>query len=393
MEWIPPLLSVFGFSTLLSLTLVPVMKTLAFRFDVLDHPGYHKTHENVHPLLGGGAIYGTFMSLILCGVVLLAAANLGWLAAFPALQRTLSSQTPLFAAAWPRLAGLVLGGTFMFLLGLMDDLRGVGFSYKLKFLGQIVAAILVIASGIRLEFLPHPTLNVVVTLLWIVGITNAFNLLDNMDGLSSGVAVIAALILSVLTIRQGQYFSALLLLALAGSMLGFLRYNFNPSSIFMGDAGSLFIGFTLAVLTVSNSYVTTSSVSKLPVVVPVLVLGVPLFDTFSVMVIRCRQRRPLFVGDNCHFSHRLVKLGMSVRQAVGFIYLVSVCIGLSAILIPELSVIESGIVLLQEGLIFGLITLLMIKGDRLRLLHHALEQDLENIRAVNSSNGKAVAQK
>jgi UDP-GlcNAc:undecaprenyl-phosphate GlcNAc-1-phosphate transferase len=156
----------------------------------------------------------------------------------------------------------------------------------------------------------------------------------------------------------------------------------------MGDAGSLFIGYMLAALTISSSYVTTRSASKLPVVVPILVLGVPLFDTFSVMVIRWKERRPLFVGDNCHFSHRLVKLGMSTRQAVIFIYLVTLCVGMSAILIPELHLFESILVLIQEGLIFGLITLLMMKGNRLQLLHHSLKRDLEVLRSVSGENGK-----
>jgi UDP-GlcNAc:undecaprenyl-phosphate GlcNAc-1-phosphate transferase len=209
-----------------------------------------------------------------------------------------------------------------------------------------------------------------------------------MDGLSGGVALVISIILGILTIQQEQYFSALLLLTLAGSLIGFLRYNFSPSSIFMGDAGSLFIGYTLAALTVSNSYITTRSVSQLPIVVPILVLGVPLFDTFSVMIIRWKEHRPLFVGDNSHFSHRLVELGMSVRQAVIFIYLVTLCVGVSAILIPELNILGSIIVLMQEALVFGLITLLMIKGKHLHLLHRTVKQELENIQTMNGEKEK-----
>jgi UDP-GlcNAc:undecaprenyl-phosphate GlcNAc-1-phosphate transferase len=211
-----------------------------------------------------------------------------------------------------------------------------------------------------------------------------------MDGLCGGIALISSVILGVLTIQQGQYFSALLFLTLAGSLLGFLRYNFNPSSIFMGDAGALFIGYILAALTVSNSYITTRSVSQLPVVVPVLVLGVPLFDTFSVMVIRWKEGRSFFVGDNSHFSHRLVELGMSTKQAVTFIYLVTICIGVSAILIPELNLFGSVIVLIQEGLVFALITLLMIKGKHLKRLHHAVSLDLEHLRTLHKNNGQAL---
>ncbi len=391
MEWFA-LTSMFVGSTILSSLLVPLMVKLAFRYDVLDHPGYHKTHHNVYPLLGGGAIYTTFMTVILAGVALLGVVKFGWLANFPKLEHHLLVQFPVFMKVFPKLLGLLLGGSLVFILGLMDDIRGVGFSYKIKFVVQALAAGILVAGGIRLEFLPHPVLNMMVTMLWLIGITNSFNLLDNMDGLSSGVATIISLILGVLTIQQGQYFSALIFLALAGSALGFLFYNFHPSKIFMGDAGSLFLGFILAALTVSNSYVTTRSISQLPVVVPILVLGVPLFDTFSVMVIRWKEKRSLFVGDNSHFSHRLVKLGLSIRQAVVFIYLVTLCIGISAILIPELNLFESLIVLLQEGLIFVLISLLMIKGDRLRLLHQSLKQDMEKVRAVGNGNGKVVVE-
>ncbi len=310
----------------------------------------------------------------------------GILTSFPQFQSYLNRQYPVFLKVLPQLTGFLVGSTCIFVLGLVDDVRGVGFSYKWKFAVQILAAAILVGSGVRLEFLPHPALNILVTMLWVVGITNAFNLLDNMDGLSSGVALISALILAILTISQGQIFSALILLALAGSILGFLRYNFHPSKIFMGDAGSLFLGFTLAALTVSNSYVTPQSATKLPVVVPVLVLGVPLFDTFSVIVIRWKEKRPLFVGDTSHFSHRLVKLGMSIRQAVLFIYLVSICIGISAILIPELSLFQSLLVLLQEGLVFGIITLLMIKGNHWQKMHHSLKQDLEQLRLMDTHN-------
>ena len=386
-------LSLFGvllWAAGLSWFLVPLMRRLAFRLDIVDHPGHHKTHTDVHPLLGGGAILGSFLCVVVSGIVLLVGMKLGWFSIFPGLQQELIHQFPVFVAALPRLVGLLVGAVLMFFLGLTDDIRGVGFSYKIKFAVQILAAAILVFSGTRLEFLPFEPLNILVTMLWIVGITNALNLLDNMDGLSSGVALIIAGILGVLTIQQGQYFSALLLLALAGSIAGFLRHNFNPSSIFMGDAGSLFLGFMLSALTVSTSYATTRSVSQLPIVVPVLVLGVPLFDTFSVMFIRWQEKRPLFVGDKCHFSHRLVELGMSVRQAVTFIYLVTICVGVSAILIPELNLFGSIIVLIQEALVFALITLLMIKGKHLKRLHHSVTQDLEKMKTLHKGNGHAL---
>jgi UDP-GlcNAc:undecaprenyl-phosphate GlcNAc-1-phosphate transferase len=390
MDWIS-LVAVFASATLLSFLLIPLMKRLAFRYDILDHPGHHKTHAEARPYLGGGAIFGSFMAVVLTGILIMVLLRSGMRTPFfPGLQKYLFNQIPIFISALPRFLWLLAGGTLMFVLGLIDDMRGVGFSYKIKFAGQALAAALVVFSGIRIDFLPYESLNILVTMLWIIGITNSFNLLDNMDGLCGGIALISSVILGVLTIQQGQYFSALLFLTLAGSLLGFLRYNFNPSSIFMGDAGALFIGYMLAVLTVSNSYITTRSVSQLPVVVPVLVLGVPLFDTFSVMVIRWKEGRSFFVGDNSHFSHRLVELGMSTKQAVTFIYLVTICVGVSAILIPELHLFGSVIVLIQEGLVFALITLLMIKGKHLKHLHHAVSLDLEHLRTLHKNNGQAL---
>jgi len=386
------LVMVFVSATVLSFLLIPFMKHLAFRYDILDHPGYHKTHAEARPYLGGGAIFGTFMLVILVGILFMELLQAGIrIPFFPELQKNLFNQIPIFTSALPRFLWLLAGGTLMFVLGLIDDMRGVGFSFKIKFVGQGIAAALIVFNGIRIDFLPYEFLNILVTMLWIIGITNAFNFLDNMDGLSGGIALISSIILGILTIQQGQYFSALLFLTLAGSLIGFLRYNFNPSSIFMGDAGALFIGYMLAALTVSNSYITTRSVSQLPVVVPVLVLGVPLFDTFSVMVIRWKEGRSFFVGDNSHFSHRLVELGMSTKQAVIFIYLVTVCVGVSAILIPELNLFGSIVVLIQEGLVFALITLLMLKGKHLKRLHHAVSQDLEHMRALHKSNGQVLS--
>ncbi len=159
------------------------------------------------------------MLVILVGFIVLILGAGGRFSQFPS-QKSLMSQWPVALAALPRLAGLLLGATLMFVLGLFDDIRGVGFSYKLKFMVQIFAAGLVVISGTRLDFLLHPALNIFVTTLWIVGITNSFNLLDNMDGLSSGVAGIIAMILGILTIQQGQYFSALILLALAVRSIG-----------------------------------------------------------------------------------------------------------------------------------------------------------------------------
>jgi len=252
----------------------------------------------------------------------------------------------------------------MVILGFIDDRRGVGFSYRIKFLIQIGAALVLVVAGIRTEFMPAPILNAAVTIAWVVSITNAFNLLDNMDGLSSGAAVVAATVFFVIAAAQGQMFSAMILVVFAGAVLGFLLYNFHPAKIFMGDTGSLFLGYVLASLTITSSYVVPQSVNLLPVISPLLILSLPIFDTLSVMFIRWREGRPLFIGDRRHFSHRLVDLGMSQRGAVVFIYLVALSIGVAAALLPYLPLWGQILVLLQTVAIYSMITILMSVAKR-----------------------------
>ena len=214
-------------------------------------------------------------------------------------------------------------------------------------------------GGVRTQFMPGQVLDYIVTAVWIVAIANAFNLLDNMDGLSSGVAAIVSGLLAVIVFRQGQLFTAFIFVALAGSLLGFLPYNWYPSKIFMGDAGSLFVGYMLGTLTIVSSYITRESPTSIPVIIPLLILSVPIYDTLSVVYIRWREHRPLFVGDKRHFSHRLVALGMRQTQAVFFIYVVTLTVGVAAILLPGARPWESWVLLSQAILILSIITFLM----------------------------------
>jgi UDP-GlcNAc:undecaprenyl-phosphate GlcNAc-1-phosphate transferase len=200
--------------------------------------------------------------------------------------------------------------------------------------------------------------------MWIVLITNSFNLLDNMDGLSSGVAAISAIIFLSVAAYQGQFFIALILSIFIGSVLGFLRYNYNPSTIFMGDAGSLFLGYILSTLTISASYVTPESSSLLPALMPVIILSIPLFDTISVIIIRVKEHRPIYVGDKRHLSHRLVDMGFSPRSAVNTIYLLTFAVGLAAFLLPYLSIRLSILVFIQVIIILIIISILMFVGKR-----------------------------
>jgi len=292
-----------------SLLFTPLLRGLAFRLGFVDHPTARKIHREPVALLGGVAIYGSFAAALL----------------FKA------------AAAGP-LLGILLGAAFLMLVGIVDDARGM--NPWVKLLAQTAAASVAVAFGIQTTFLGVPYLNVPFTLLWIVGITNAFNLLDNMDGLAVGVATISASAFAILASRYSdlgpeQAATAMAGAALAGSCLGFLRYNFLRASIFMGDAGSLVLGFTLGSLAALGSW--RSPMVATSILIPVLVLAYPIFDTTLVTLLRLREGRPVFQGGKDHSSHRLVSLGLGQTEAVLLIYLFSICHALTAALVTSVT--------------------------------------------------------
>ena len=361
MRWLLYLI-VFVETALLSWLLVPWIIRVAKRWGIVDKPGDRKVHRDTKPLLGGIAIFISFISVIVVNLIgYVTLFQKGWIQSnLPPL----SSFHSNLISAWPQLTIILAGGLGIHLLGLVDDILKGKLTYKSKFPIQVMIVLAVALLGIRVEFMPGHVLDVLVTSIWIVGMTNSFNLLDNMDGLTAGVAIISAGILFILAVMQGQVFFALLLAGLAGSCLGFLYYNFNPSKLFMGDSGSLFIGYMFGTLTATGSYVVESSQTMLPILIPVLVLSIPLYDTFSVMFIRWREKRPLFIGDKRHFSHRLVELGLSQRQSVVLIYLLGLCVGLVALLLPYTPVTAGWIIIFQAILIYVVITLLILMGKK-----------------------------
>jgi UDP-GlcNAc:undecaprenyl-phosphate GlcNAc-1-phosphate transferase len=236
-----------------------------------------------------------------------------------------------------QLIGIMLGGAFVSLLGALDDRWGM--SPLVKLIGQFLAAGIVIATGLTVQLFPVVWINLGLTAFWIVGITNAFNLLDNMDGLSSGVAAIAAAFFTLLGALSDQYYVSALSAAVLGATLGFLIYNFNPASIFMGDSGSLFIGFVLAAIGIKLRF--PANVNFVTWMAPVLVLGVPLFDTALVVVSRLRRGlNPLTTPGQDHTSHRLVAAGFTTREAVMLHYLAGGAFGVLAIFVTQASVFE-----------------------------------------------------
>lgn len=333
------------------------MKKIANRYGILDHPGERKMHQSPIPRLGGAAVFLSFILVVVASLLL----GLNW-DRVPVMQRMFPSiSTRMFriSGVLGELGAILVGGVIIFAIGIIDDRAPKGLGYRSKFLVQFATAGALVGFGIHTVFSPSNFLNGLITLIWIVGITNAFNLLDNMNGLSAGVALIAAVIFSIIAIGQGQFFIQSVLMVFIGSLLGFLPYNFPRASIFLGDSGSLFIGYILGCLTVVESYITPESATLIPVILPLLVLAVPILDTSTVLIIRLKHRLPLFKGDKRHLSHCLVKMGMSPTQAVMTLYLFTLIIGINTLLLNATDLTGNIIILSQAGLILVLILLLL----------------------------------
>ncbi|MFH1942610.1 MAG: MraY family glycosyltransferase [bacterium] len=353
----------FGITFCISMCLTPLSIRFARRLDIQDHPGKRKIHTNATPLLGGLAIYISFIAAVGGGLIFL---QLFGKSGFVIEHfHLLYKQLPRLHSVLPKLVYILGGATLISIVGLIDDIKkGVEFSAKIKLVFQILAAIIAVYGGVRTSFLPTDWLNILISIVWIVGICNAFNFLDNMDGLSCGIAGIIGVFFFAVSASQGQFFSALIFLVMSGSVFGFLRYNIAPARIFMGDTGSLFIGYLFGTLAITTSYVIPESSSLVPIVFPIVVLSVPLYDTFSVMIIRILQHKPIYRGDKQHLSHRLVDVGMSQSQAVVLIYLICICVGIGATFLPTASFIGSLAILAQTMLIYIVVTWLLNSNKR-----------------------------
>jgi len=311
------ILLIFTGGLVLAISATPVARWLAPRVGVVDQPNARKVHTRPMPRLGGAAILIAFMlALVLF-------------------------ENPF---NFQQLAGILIGASLVSFLGIWDDRWGL--RPILKLVGQILSALILVAAGVHTElFYRWPALDVTLTVFWVVGITNAFNLLDNMDGLSGGVGAVAAVFFTLLAAmsRPPQVLVAALSAAMFGVCLGFLVYNFNPATIFMGDAGAMFIGYTLAAIGIKLRF--PGNVTFVTWMIPVLVLGVPIFDTTLVFISRLRRRRnPLTTPGKDHTSHRLVAMGHTQREAVLILYLIGGAVGVVAMFITQANVFESYIV-------------------------------------------------
>jgi UDP-GlcNAc:undecaprenyl-phosphate GlcNAc-1-phosphate transferase len=301
----------------LALILTPIVRHLAQRWKVVAKPKTDRWHKKPTAMLGGVAM---FLSVALVIAIYL-------LFVPPRADELLNHDRDYL---W-----VVLGASaFLFAVGLVDDLYHAK-PYQ-KLIGQVMGAAFVIYYGLSLPWTGSATVNIVITIFWLIGITNAINLLDNMDGLSAGIAAIASVFLAVSFLASAQPTEALMLMVFAAALIGFLVYNSNPASIFMGDCGSMFIGFFLASTSLMSAAQGGRSRSFLPVLaVPILILFIPIFDTVLVTVLRKLSGRSVRVGGRDHASHRLVALGMSERRAVWMLYGFAGLSGLLALLVRE----------------------------------------------------------
>lgn len=332
-------LIIFLTSLLLSYFLTPLVAFIARRLNAIDLPGKDKLHKKTTPRMGGLAIFTAYaVSIIFCNCYDSAAII------------------------------ILLGGFLILTIGILDDIWRVSAIYKLAFIFLIT--IMLSSQGVALGmFHKLPIISFFFTLLWIGGVTSAFNAVDNMDGLATGLAFIAATTFFVIAIRTSQWAMASLSVALMGSTLGFLRHNFNPARIFMGDSGSLFLGFTLASLGIMGEW------SNNPVkasIIPILILGVPIFDLMYIIIRRWMDGVTAGITEAItfcakdHFSHRLVYLGLSQKMAVLFIYLIGACVSIGAIVLQNAAKSDAVLLLLQFILIFVTILIIISLTRRLK---------------------------
>jgi len=308
----------FLFSAVVVIWTTPVIKTIGIKSGRVDRPDGRKVHQRPMVRLGGVSIFaGTLIALLV----------VWWSGGFGILPTQ---------KEW-EVGGVILGGLAFFLIGLADDLFNL--SPFVRLLMQVVVSGLVWWMGVRIEFLSVPTgglvdivdwLSLPITVVWLVGMANAINWIDGLDGLAAGVSGIAAVVMLIVALFMHQSAAALIAAALAGGALGFLRYNFNPAQIFMGDGGAYFIGFTLAgvgVIGLVKSTVVTA------VLLPYLILAVPILDMSAVILVRLRHGKSPFVADKRHLHHRLLRAGLSHRSAVLFIYSLALWVGSLALAI------------------------------------------------------------
>lgn len=349
-------------SLLTSGLLCALVRLWAPRFGLVDHPGGRKAHRAPTPLGGGVAIWLTVVAALVMGTLLLLFGR-----------SLLPPEVSIYASGlWERgsvLAGIMLLSTAIMIMGLIDDRFGL--DWRLRLAVQFALAAAAVACGVRVTLFltgPGTWLTGILTVIWIVGLTNAFNFLDNMDGLAAGVGLVASLIFAGAQVAVQSLFVPAVLLIVVGALAGFLIHNRYPARLFMGDAGSNFLGFLLGCLTVAGTY-TRPGYSPYSVLTPLLVMAVPLYDSFSVVLIRLREGRSPFQADRRHFSHRLVERGLTPPKAVWTIYLVTLACGLGALSLHNADALGAWVVVAQTFCLLGVVAVLEVSSPRPEQAH------------------------
>ena len=297
-----------------SLASTPFVKVLAYKIGAIDVPkDARRVHDHPIPRLGGLAIFYGFLISILC-----------------------------FATVDTQLKGIIIGCLIIVAVGIVDDVKQLG--AKVKFALQIVTALVVVFHGVTIKYISVPSfivesgilplgvMSIPITIIWIVGVTNAVNLIDGLDGLAVGVSSIATFSLFFIAILTSEIQIAVMTAALAGACLGFLPYNFNPAKIFMGDTGSTFLGFMLSVICIQGLFKGYVIISF---IVPFLILGLPIFDTGFAIVRRIWNKKPIMAPDRGHLHHRLMDMGFSQKQTVAILYVITSILAMSAVVVLE----------------------------------------------------------
>jgi UDP-GlcNAc:undecaprenyl-phosphate GlcNAc-1-phosphate transferase len=307
-------------SIIFSVILTPFIKKLAIKLDIMDVPkDNRRIHNRPIPLLGGLAIYFSFIITL-----------------FLKMGKLTESET-----------GLILGATIIVIGGILDDKFDIKPWCKLLF--QLAAAGVLIIYGIKIEIITNPfnsiyqfinigVMSIPLTIIWVIGITNALNLIDGLDGLAAGIAFISSITIFIIALLNNRYEAAVLTSILAGAILGFLPYNFNPASIFMGDTGSQLLGFLLAAISMEGAI---KSAAAFSVAVPILALGIPIYDTLFAVIRRKINGKPIMQADRGHLHHRLLDMGLTQKQVVMIMYSISAVLGSISIIAMEINAQKS----------------------------------------------------
>jgi len=345
-DWIVYSAEVLAASALISVVFTKIAVFIIPRLNIMDEPNERKIHTKPIPRMGGAAFSAAFLLTLVCSVYL--------------LSDIIQQQTSLFTPSKHALKGLVIGCTGAMIIGVLDDIFSINAIFKLT--GLFILTYIVSHYGVIINF-PFPyAVNLILTMIWVAGMTSAINALDHMDGLSGGICMIAAAVFFTVSLQTNQFFWGLVSIAMVGSLAGYLVFNWHPAKIFMGDSGSFFLGFTLAAMSVMGGW-STSPVKA--AIIPLAVLSLPIYDLIYVLVSRhlngttkTLKEAVVYCGKD-HIGHRIQKLGFSIPNTVRLIWLISAAIALGAVVIRQTNLLES-IFLFSQIILFYIIVLIFM---------------------------------